>query len=37
MKDDERLDYVRYKRSKDIVRRDKPKETGEGLRGSGPR
>ena len=26
MKDDERLDYLRYKRNKDIIRRDKPKE-----------
>ena len=26
MKDDERLDYLRYKRTKDIVRKDKPKE-----------
>src|SRR5262245_17608632 len=26
MKDDERLDYLRYKRNKDIVRKDKPKE-----------
>ncbi|HEX3150893.1 MAG TPA: S41 family peptidase [Gemmataceae bacterium] len=26
MKDDERLDYLRYKRAKDVVRKDKPKE-----------
>jgi carboxyl-terminal processing protease len=26
MKDDERLEYLRYKRNKDIVRKDKPKE-----------
>jgi carboxyl-terminal processing protease len=26
MKDDERLDYLRYRRNKDIVRKDKPKE-----------
>jgi carboxyl-terminal processing protease len=26
MKDDERLDYLRYKRNKDIVRKDKPKD-----------
>jgi carboxyl-terminal processing protease len=26
MKDEERLDYLRYKRAKDIVRKDKPKE-----------
>ena len=26
MKDDERLDYLRYKRAKDIIRKDKPKE-----------
>ena len=26
MKDDERLDYLRYKRNKDIIRKDKPKE-----------
>ena len=25
MKDDERLDYLRYKRNKDIIRKDKPK------------
>ncbi len=26
MKDDERLDYLRYKRNKDIIHKDKPKE-----------
>ena len=26
MKDDERLEYLRYKRNKDIIRKDKPKE-----------
>jgi len=26
MKDDERLDYLRYRRNRDIVRKDKPKE-----------
>ena len=26
MKDEERLDYLRYKRNKDIIRKDKPKE-----------
>ena len=26
MKDDERLDYLRYKRAKEIIRKDKPKE-----------
>jgi carboxyl-terminal processing protease len=26
MKDDERLDYLRYRRAKDVIRRDKPKE-----------
>lgn len=26
MKDDERFDYLRYKRNKDIIRKDKPKE-----------
>ena len=26
MKDDERLDYLRYKRAKDVIRKDKPKE-----------
>jgi carboxyl-terminal processing protease len=26
MKDDERLDYLRYKRSKEVIRKDKPKD-----------
>jgi len=26
MKDGERLDYLRYKRNKDVIRKDKPKE-----------
>ena len=26
LKDEERLDYLRYKRNKDIIRKDKPKE-----------